>query len=54
MAAPKKTIKGLDSASVLSGYGFDCLPHEDISGTITQNLIKKLGTPDWKVWKSLL
>lgn len=49
VAAPKKTIKCLDSASVLSGSGSDCLPREDISGKITPNLIKNLGSSDWKV-----
>ncbi|KAH9313334.1 hypothetical protein KI387_028369 [Taxus chinensis] len=48
-AAPKKTIKAIDSASVSCGSGSDGLPREDISGKITPNLIKNLGSSDWKV-----
>lgn len=33
----------------MSSGGVDGLPREDISGKITPNLIKNLGSPDWKV-----
>eukprot|EP01018_Ginkgo_biloba_P025077 Gb_07658 [translate_table: standard] len=48
-AAPKKTIKALDSMSASGASGSDGLPREDISGKLTPNLIKNLGSPDWKV-----
>ncbi|KAG1338209.1 protein MOR1 [Cocos nucifera] len=48
-AAPKKTVKALDSTSSTSAAGFDGLPREDISAKITPNLLKNLGCPDWKV-----
>ncbi|XP_073114484.1 protein MOR1 isoform X2 [Elaeis guineensis] len=48
-AAPKKTVKALDSTSSTSAAGFDGLPQEDISAKITPNLLKNLGCPDWKV-----
>ncbi|KMZ71606.1 Protein MOR1, partial [Zostera marina] len=48
-AAPKKTVKSMDSNACLSSGGFDSLPREDISGKITPNLLKNLGSPDWKV-----
>lgn len=48
--APKKTIKAIDSASMSCGSGSDTLPREDISGKLTPNLIKNLGSPDWKVF----
>eukprot|EP00252_Welwitschia_mirabilis_P027944 TRINITY_DN9838_c0_g1_i1.p1 TRINITY_DN9838_c0_g1~~TRINITY_DN9838_c0_g1_i1.p1 ORF type:complete len:2078 (+),score=475.99 TRINITY_DN9838_c0_g1_i1:649-6234(+) len=47
--APKKTIKAIDSSSVSHGSLSDCLPREDISSKITPNLLKNLGSPDWKV-----
>lgn len=49
VAAPKKIIKAIDSASLSGGTGSDGLPREDISGKITSNLIKNLGCADWKV-----
>ncbi|KAJ8510590.1 hypothetical protein OPV22_001024 [Ensete ventricosum] len=48
-AAPKKTIKALDSGSSISAGGSDGLPREDISAKITPNLLKDLGSADWKV-----
>ncbi|KAJ4976564.1 hypothetical protein NE237_001670 [Protea cynaroides] len=47
-AAPKKTIKALDSLSI-SAVGLDGLPREDISGKITPTLLKNLCSSDWKV-----
>lgn len=47
-AAPKKTVKLSDSVLPASA-GLDGLPREDISGKITPNLIKNLGSSDWKV-----
>ncbi|KAI7999621.1 Protein MOR1 [Camellia lanceoleosa] len=48
-AAPKKTVKVLESTSALSGGGLDSLPREDISGKITPALLKGLESSDWKV-----
>ncbi|XP_065029851.1 protein MOR1-like isoform X1 [Musa acuminata AAA Group] len=48
-AAPKKTIKALDSGSSISASGSDGLPREDISAKMTPNLLKDIGSPDWKV-----
>ncbi|THU43931.1 hypothetical protein C4D60_Mb02t02050 [Musa balbisiana] len=48
-AAPKKAVKALDSGSSISAAGSDGLPREDISAKITPNLLKDLGSPDWKV-----
>ncbi|URD81256.1 CLASP N terminal [Musa troglodytarum] len=48
-AAPKKRIKALGSGSSISAAGSDGLPREDISAKITPNLLKDLGSPDWKV-----
>ncbi|XXG85325.1 hypothetical protein AAC387_Pa11g0421 [Persea americana] len=48
-AAPKKTVKASGSPSSMSSGGVDGLPREDISGKITPNLIKNLGSPDWKI-----
>ncbi|ONK78042.1 uncharacterized protein A4U43_C02F13600 [Asparagus officinalis] len=48
-AAPKKTVKALDSISSASASGFDGLPREDISAKVTPNLLKNLSSPDWKV-----
>ncbi|XP_073101212.1 protein MOR1-like [Elaeis guineensis] len=48
-AAPKKTVKALDSTSSTSATGFDGLPREDVSAKITPNLLKSLSSPDWKV-----
>lgn len=48
-AAPKKTIKELDSALVPCGSGADGLPREDISGKISPMLIKNLSSPNWKL-----
>ncbi|XP_031503341.1 protein MOR1 isoform X2 [Nymphaea colorata] len=48
-AAPKKTVKSSDPSSATSTSGFDGLPREDISSKITPNLLKNLGSPDWKV-----
>ncbi|WOL15918.1 protein MOR1-like isoform X1 [Canna indica] len=47
--APKKSVKSLDSGSSISAAGSDGLPREDISAKITPNLLKDLGSPDWKV-----
>ncbi|CAN6462652.1 unnamed protein product [Victoria cruziana] len=46
---PKKTVKSSDQSSETSTSGFDGLPREDISSKITPNLLKNLGSPDWKV-----
>ncbi|GMP72552.1 hypothetical protein CsSME_00030538 [Camellia sinensis var. sinensis] len=48
-AAPKKTVKVLESTSALSGGGLDSLPREDISGKITPALLKGLESSDWKI-----
>lgn len=48
-AAPKKTIKELDSSLVPCGSGADGLPREDISGKISSMLIKNLSSPEWKL-----
>ncbi|KAH7654180.1 cytoskeleton-associated protein 5 [Dioscorea alata] len=48
-AAPKKTVRASDSASSIGAGGADGLPREDISAKITPNLLKNLGSPDWKV-----
>lgn len=48
-AAPKKTIKELDSSLVPCGSGADGLPREDISGKISPMLIKNLSSPNWKL-----
>ncbi|CAL9209207.1 unnamed protein product [Musa hybrid cultivar] len=48
-AAPKKTIKALDSGSSISASGSDGLPREDISAKMTPNLLKDIGSPEWKV-----
>lgn len=48
-AAPKKTVKALDSVSSSSASVFDGLPREDISSKITPTMLKNLGSPDWKV-----
>ncbi|KAI7994115.1 hypothetical protein LOK49_LG11G01174 [Camellia lanceoleosa] len=48
-AAPKKTIKVLESTSALSGGGLDSPPREDISGKITPALLRGLESSDWKV-----
>lgn len=48
-AAPKKTIKELDSSLVPCGSGADGLPREDISGKISPMLIKNLSSPEWKL-----
>ncbi|KAJ0975552.1 hypothetical protein J5N97_017517 [Dioscorea zingiberensis] len=48
-AAPKKTVKASDSASSIGAAGADGLPREDISAKITPNLLKNLGSPDWKL-----
>ncbi|XP_042428595.1 protein MOR1-like [Zingiber officinale] len=48
-AAPKKLVKVLDSGLPSSASGSDGLPREDISAKITPNLLKDLGSPDWKV-----
>lgn len=47
--APKKIVKAIDSTSSVSTAGFDGLPREDISAKITPNLLKNLGSPDWKL-----
>ena len=47
-APPKKMVKASDSI-LLASSGTDGLPREDISGKITPNLIKNLGSADWKV-----
>ncbi|AQK99729.1 Protein MOR1 [Zea mays] len=48
-AAPKRTVRVLDTASSVSAGLFDGLPREDISAKITPTLLKNLGSPDWKV-----
>ncbi|KAJ4847033.1 Protein MICROTUBULE ORGANIZATION 1 [Turnera subulata] len=48
-AAPKKTVKALESTTSVSAGGLDGLPREDISGKITPTLLKSLESPDWKV-----
>lgn len=48
-AAPKKSVKALDSVSSVSGGGLDSLPREDISGKITPTLLKGLESSDWKI-----
>ncbi|XP_062224549.1 protein MOR1-like [Phragmites australis] len=48
-AAPKRTVRTLDTASTLSAGSSDGLPREDISAKITPTLLKNLGSPDWKV-----
>ncbi|CAA7389138.1 unnamed protein product [Spirodela intermedia] len=47
-AAPKKIVKLSDSVLPATS-GLDGLPREDISGKITPNLLKNLGSSDWKV-----
>jgi len=39
----------LDSSTPAVAGGLDGLPREDISGKITQTLLKSLESPDWKV-----
>ncbi|ONM36952.1 Protein MOR1, partial [Zea mays] len=48
-AAPKRTVRVLDTASSVSAGLSDGLPREDISSKITPTLLKNLGSPDWKV-----
>ncbi|WVZ68423.1 hypothetical protein U9M48_017361 [Paspalum notatum var. saurae] len=48
-AAPKRTVRALDTASSISAGSSDGLPREDISAKITPTLLKNLGSPDWKV-----
>ncbi|CAM8905774.1 unnamed protein product [Rhodiola kirilowii] len=48
-AAPKKTVRAVESTSSSSAGGLDGLPREDISGKITPGLLKGLESPDWKV-----
>ncbi|KAJ1285939.1 hypothetical protein BS78_03G315500 [Paspalum vaginatum] len=48
-AAPKRTVRALDTASSTSAGSSDGLPREDISAKITPTLLKNLGSPDWKV-----
>ncbi|KXG33604.1 protein MOR1 isoform X1 [Sorghum bicolor] len=48
-AAPKRTVRVLDTASSASAGSSDGLPREDISAKITPTLLKNLGSPDWKV-----
>ncbi|TVU36608.1 hypothetical protein EJB05_18547 [Eragrostis curvula] len=48
-AAPKRTVRVLDTASSISAGSSDGLPREDISAKITPTLLKNLGSPDWKV-----
>ncbi|CAO1946382.1 unnamed protein product [Urochloa humidicola] len=48
-AAPKRTVRVLDTASSTSAGPSDGLPREDISAKITPSLLKNLGSPDWKV-----
>ncbi|XP_062207239.1 protein MOR1 [Phragmites australis] len=48
-AAPKRTVRALDTASSISTGLSDGLPREDISAKITPTLLKNLGSPDWKV-----
>ncbi|XP_039134712.1 protein MOR1-like isoform X2 [Dioscorea cayenensis subsp. rotundata] len=47
--APKKTVRASDSASSIGAGGADGLPWEDISAKITPNLLKNLGSRDWKL-----
>lgn len=51
-AAPKKTVKAIDSTSSSAAGGLDGLPREDISEKITPTLLKGLESSDWKVWFS--
>ncbi|GJN17363.1 hypothetical protein PR202_gb04422 [Eleusine coracana subsp. coracana] len=48
-AAPKRTVRVLDTTSSASAGSSDGLPREDISAKITPTLLKNLGSPDWKV-----
>ncbi|XP_050225850.1 protein MOR1 isoform X2 [Mercurialis annua] len=48
-AAPKKTVRASESATLVSAGGLDSLPREDISGKITPTLLKSMESPDWKV-----
>ncbi|KAL5730206.1 Protein MICROTUBULE ORGANIZATION 1 [Ranunculus cassubicifolius] len=48
-AAPKKTVKALDSTLSTSAGGLDGLPREDISAKITPTLLKNMSCPDWKL-----
>ncbi|XP_066307066.1 protein MOR1-like isoform X2 [Miscanthus floridulus] len=48
-AAPKRTVRVLDTAASASAGSSDGLPREDISAKITPTLLKNLGSPDWKV-----
>ncbi|XP_047149304.1 protein MOR1 [Vigna umbellata] len=45
----KRTVRTSDSSSSVVTGGLDGLPREDISGKITQTLLKSLESPDWKV-----
>ncbi|XP_052730932.1 protein MOR1 isoform X4 [Vigna angularis] len=45
----KRTVRTSDSSSSVVAGGLDGLPREDISGKITQTLLKSLESPDWKV-----
>ncbi|CAJ1976721.1 unnamed protein product [Sphenostylis stenocarpa] len=48
-AVTKRTVRTSDSSSSGVAGGLDGLPREDISGKITQALLKSLESPDWKV-----
>uniref|UniRef100_A0A7N1A6B8 TOG domain-containing protein n=1 Tax=Kalanchoe fedtschenkoi TaxID=63787 RepID=A0A7N1A6B8_KALFE len=48
-AAPKKTVRAVESISSSSAGGLDGLPREDISAKITPALLKGLESPDWKI-----
>ncbi|CAN1226033.1 Protein MOR1 [Linum grandiflorum] len=48
-AAPKRTVKALDSTASASAGGLDGLPREDISGKITPTLLKGFESADWKI-----
>ncbi|XP_027934620.1 protein MOR1 isoform X3 [Vigna unguiculata] len=45
----KRTVRTSDSSSTVAAGGLDGLPREDISGKITQTLLKSLESSDWKV-----
>lgn len=47
--APRKTVKCADSNAAVSSAGYDGLPREDISAKITPDLLKNLGSSDWKL-----